>query len=266
MILVDTAIREQVTGNALIENFEGSQLSSIAYDLRAQEFIQVDKDGQPQKNIHMLLMPGNSVFVSTVENIKLPNDMIGRVIPKNSRIREGLLIDAPVYQPGHHTRVFFRLTNISSQAIALNRENSYCAMMFETLEQQPEKPYAGTFQGELDYRHFGDYTTQFQRELSRVEEIVTDIKSVEKSVYANVITILSIFVAIFSLINLNINFAMGANINWMSILIIDLSIIGSIAFLGCLFATIVYPKKHTRLLWLMPAVCFLAAVILCFLC
>lgn len=53
------------------------------------------------------------------EKIKIPNNMVGKVVDKNSRIRQGLLTTSPVYQPGHETYIYFRIQNVSENIITL---------------------------------------------------------------------------------------------------------------------------------------------------
>lgn len=59
------------------------------------------------------LMPGDSAFVVAKEIVALPDDLAARALLRNSRIRQGLSLDAPLYFPGHKTAVFFRVTNVS---------------------------------------------------------------------------------------------------------------------------------------------------------
>ena len=44
----------------------------------------------------------------------MPLNVLGRVAEKNSRMRQGLQVDGPHYQPGHITYVFMRVRNISN--------------------------------------------------------------------------------------------------------------------------------------------------------
>ncbi len=111
MLLSDNEIRN--LANDLIEGFDDSRLGSISYDLETEDFC----IGNGVRSI--TLKPLDSVFVRSKEKIKLPNDLIARVVLRNSRLRQGIALDAPVYQPGHRTRVFFRITNFSNRPITL---------------------------------------------------------------------------------------------------------------------------------------------------
>ena len=92
---------------------------------------------------------------STTEIIHLPGTLVARVMLRNSRIRQGLSLDTPLYFPGHSTRVFFRVTNVSQGAIALDCVCGIAQLVFERVEGEVEHPYNGAFTDEFDYRGVG---------------------------------------------------------------------------------------------------------------
>lgn len=100
MILCDKQICEY--GNTLIRPFSKDAVQSIAYDLQTESFT----NERGKERTEFSLQPGESVFVRSKEEIKLKADIVGKVILRNSRIRQGLLLTAPVYYPGHNTKVF----------------------------------------------------------------------------------------------------------------------------------------------------------------
>lgn len=97
-------------------------------------------------------MPGESVFVGSQEIVHLPNTLAASVILRNSHIRQGLSLDAPLYFPGHSTRVFFRVTNASQGAIALDCSCGIAQLVLERVEGEVEHSYNGAFADEFDYR------------------------------------------------------------------------------------------------------------------
>lgn len=102
------------------------------------------------------LAPNESVFIDTEESIQLPNDIVETVSIRNSAIRLGLSIEAPVYRPGHHTRLFIRVTNLSEGAITLSAGQSICFLLLNKLVDKVA-PYQGTFTNEFDYKGLGDF-------------------------------------------------------------------------------------------------------------
>lgn len=259
MILVDKQIREQIRYNNLISKYADSGVFAIGYDLRASQFIQ-KIDGEEKQFSKYTLLPGDSVFVATIEDIKMPSNIVGRIINKNSRIRQGITIDAPMYQPGHHTKIFVRMTNISKDSIELVEKKSYFSILFEFLNENPEATYSGTFQEEFDYTGLAEYTTEYTKELGKVQASIDEFKEKEKALYANVMTIMSIFIAIFSVINVNLNFAEAKNTIDLMVSV-NLVLLGSISALGAIVAYIVNSKKG-KWLWLVSIIFFFLTMVL----
>lgn len=165
MILVDHEIavflrNAQITANTeQTAVFDGSTdyITNIGYDLRANGFI-VNGECVPEYE----LLPGASVFVESVETVRFDNSTCGIVNIKNSRIRMGLSVESPVYQPGHQTRIYFRLTNLSDKTVMLEQGALYAFLMFEQLSGTPNKPYAGTFQNEQQYKGLAGYESYYE--------------------------------------------------------------------------------------------------------
>lgn len=118
-----------------------------SYDLRANAFY---SDGQ--KLDAYPLEPGDSVIAESMEIIHFDRDTCGMVNIKNSRLRMVLMIDSPVYQPGHTTRIYFRITNLSNDTVPLASGDKYVMLLFEQLSQTPDHPYAGTFSDECSFQ------------------------------------------------------------------------------------------------------------------
>ena len=64
----------------------------------------------------------------------------------------GLSLDAPLYFPGHSTRVFFRVTNVNQGAIAVDYARGIAQLVFERVEGDVERSYDGAFVDEFGYR------------------------------------------------------------------------------------------------------------------
>ena len=143
MTLIDKDIRALIQMGVL-RNADETRVGSVAYDLRSAYYARTDGTRAD------VLPSGESVFVACEERIDLPGDLIGRVALRNGSIRAGLTLDAPVYQPGHKTRVFFRITNMSSKPVRLEKGAGLASIMFERLERAPAQVYGGRFQNEFD--------------------------------------------------------------------------------------------------------------------
>lgn len=254
MVLVDREIRERVDHANLIDSYDPRCLTNIGYDLRARQFT---VGGEMKESV--TLNPGESTFVEPAESVNMPTDLMGQVVLKNSRIRQGLTLEAPFYQPGHQTRVYFRLTNVSAESITLEADQKYATIVFQKLSQEPEQPYDGKFQKEFNFRGMGDYQDVYKRQMKELEQKQHDIKELEGTIYANVLTILSIFVALFAIVTINVNLTANSATVQMYF-VFNALVLGCVSFLAALLNTVVKDRPFRLSHWLPAIAAFMAAV------
>lgn len=259
MTLVDKEIVALIDKGVLVDA-DPQKVGSISYDLCSDYFSQKADDELKE----FTLSPGESVFVACQECVHLPNNLCARIVLRNSRIREGFALTAPVYQPGHSTRLFFRLTNTTEKSIQLVSGSIYASIMFEELSQVPDAPYDGAFQSELRFSGMGEYHKEYKLDYSEIEEKAESIKHVEQNIYANVITLMTVFIALFSLINVNVELAYAETIATNRMIVFNLVTIGSIAFLVSLIRLSITrkPKADFWLLLLVTIAALVTAVII----
>ncbi len=261
VILVDKNIKVFVAngthwheGETAIIGGSPENITNIGYDLVAGKFA---VDG---KMVDVCaLNPGESVFVESVETVEFDNLTVGRISLKNSRIRMGLTLDSPTYQPGHTTKIYFRLTNISKAIIDLEAGQKYATVIFEQLSEEPDSPYDGAFQKEFSFKGLADYKSEYLHQIQSLEGKVKDIESLEKSIYANALAILAVFVAVFTLLNINISMA-NASASVIDFLIFNLSTVGGVSALALLLSGILDKRKYSKSLWWIPGICLVALV------
>lgn len=205
MILVDKDIKEYVANKELIiAGYEESNLNGVSYDLTMD--VAYNSDGVENRIYE--LNPGEIIFIKTQEKISIPHNILGRVAEKNSRMRQGLKVDAPFYQPGHVTYVFLRVQNLSSSVIELSRGSKVAQIMFEQLTEEPEVTYDkqadASYQNEVNYVGLGNYKEEYESQTRRrIDEAKNDIEAMSQRIYGNVLTIMGVLVAIFSLLTIN---------------------------------------------------------------
>lgn len=268
MILVDKDISTFLSnGGSLhpnekltaISNGSDGSITNIGYDLTTAKFYKLSSSGEDS----CTLLPGESAFAESRELLHFDNCTVGIVSLKNGRIRQGLSLDAPVYQPGHKTPVRFRLTNVSDKTIVLSAGDQHAMLMFYQLSKAPEHPYNGTFQKELAWSGMGAYNSQYAEQIKEIEDKTKDLKTLEKSLYGNVITILTIFIGIFTLLNINITLVKDAA-DVLQFVFFNLSTIGAISFLAVLLDSLLNRDKAHHHLWFLPCGIFLVLIILLF--
>ncbi len=256
MVLVDREIEVLAENTDLLDSYDKRCVTNVGYDLRAKYFA----FGEEKKK-ELRLQPGESAFVASVEVLTVPRDMLCRVVIKNSRIRQGFTIDAPVIQPGHKTRVFFRITNVSHDELELVEGEKYVMLLFEQLSEEPENPYRGVFSDEFDFTGLGEYEGAYRRQIRKLEKREKDLESAEHSIYANVLVILTVFVALFSFLTTNLSFLSRA-VSLRDFLLYNSVLLGCVGFLVALLNGVVYPRKGGKaalLRWLPAVLCFAAS-------
>lgn len=259
MLLTDHDIKKMAQEKKLLKNYTPQNIKTVCYDLRSEYFCTSKED----KKITCKLEPGESIFVQCKEGIELPENMVARVHLRNSRIRQGLSLDAPIYYPGHKTIVYFRMTNVSNSIIRFHTNDEIASITFEQLESTPDETYTGTFQNEIDFDGMANYTNVFQANMEEIDEKRDDIKHIERNIYANVITIITIFIGLFTLVNVNVSFISDPEITTRIFVIFNLTTIGSLSFLAALLRSF-FDHRNTKVLWIwiVPAVAFALSILL----
>lgn len=255
MFLADKQIKE--IGPKVITPFDESKVGAISYDLTAKSFYSDVDRGENEYTLE----PFCSVFVESEEEITLPNNMLGMINLRNSRLRQGLSLESPVYQPGHKTPVFFRVTNTTASRITLKKGDGLASIMISVLSSDVEIPYSGTFQNESQYKGMGDYHDVYSKSIKNFDKKFEDVKNVEKSIYSNVLAIMAIFVAAFSILNVNVTLCQSA-IPIENLVIFNLCTIGAIAFLVAMIHKVSDKGVNVPLV-VISVICFVTAIVTC---
>lgn len=252
MIAVDKDIRELIE-KGILQDADPNRVQNIVYDTKTLNFY--DAKG---KHKEVELKPNASVFVGTVETISLPNDMVATIKLRNRYFRQGLTLDAPVYQPGHKTRIFYRVTNISNCIITLKTEqDDIASIMFEKLDAPVEKPYHGASQYEFDFKYMENYSAEVLPGVKNIEEKLDQVKRIEERMYGNVIALMTVFIGVFSLINVNVGLANSAASGLKNLFIFNCTTIGAVTCMAAIIQETVYKKENQRkTLWIVAAVAF----------
>ena len=97
------------------------------------------KDGEP-----FILQPGDFVLATTMESIKLPNDLVGRLEGRSSLGRLGTVVHstASIFDQGWHGKVVMELGNMGRMPVALYPGMRICSMTFEELSSPALVPYS----------------------------------------------------------------------------------------------------------------------------
>lgn len=115
-------------------------VSHCGYDIRIK---------LPEDKSTMLLAPGTFLLASSVERIKMPNDLVAIVHDKSSWARLGLALQNTVLEPGWEGFITLELTT-HRDWITIYDGDPIAQLIFHRLEEATEKPYVGKYQNQAD--------------------------------------------------------------------------------------------------------------------
>ena len=96
-----------------------------------------------------VLPPQSFVLATTMEYIKLPENMVAFVEGRSSIGRMGLFIqNAGWVDPGFEGRITLELFNANSLPIELEAGRRICQLVFGYMDSPAVKPYKGKYQGQ----------------------------------------------------------------------------------------------------------------------
>ena len=161
MVLSDRTIRRLLDeGRIEIEPYDESLLQPSSVDVRVDRYFRVFHNArypfidvrQPQEDLTELveadtdpfiLHPGEFVLGSTLERIRLPDDLVARLEGKSSLGRLGLLIHstAGFIDPGWDGHVTLELSNVANLPITIYPRMKIGQLSFVQLSEPAESPY-----------------------------------------------------------------------------------------------------------------------------
>jgi dCTP deaminase len=105
------------------------------FDKRNHEYFDVVELEQGQ---YFDLLPSEYILVSTLESIKMPNDIMGVLYPRSSTNRKGLSLDLTgIIDAGYDGQLVLPIrNNTRSQAVRLFPGERLCQVVFEDLKNE----------------------------------------------------------------------------------------------------------------------------------
>lgn len=165
MILPDHDIfRHRADGSLGIDPFDPAQIQPASYDMRLGHlfryyyndpdreaaFDTIDPKSPERRTVldeiseeGLVLGPKTFILASTVEKVRIPSELVGRVEGKSSLARMGLFVHvtAGFIDPGFEGHVTLELFNGNHFGIKLYPGMPICQMSFERLTSAAERPY-----------------------------------------------------------------------------------------------------------------------------
>jgi dCTP deaminase len=140
----------------------GKQIQPASVDLRlGTHFLKLDEHNipfidleNPAKYIaidkeEIILPPHSFMLATTMEYIKLPNNLTAFVEGRSSIGRMGLFIqNAGWVDPGFEGEITLELYNANQLPIKLKAGRRICQLVFAQMDQDAHYPYRGKYQGQ----------------------------------------------------------------------------------------------------------------------
>jgi len=104
---------------------------------------EITKEVSVKRGGNFIMQPGDFVLAVTLENVKIPADLMGRLEGRSSLGRLGLVVHstASTFDAGWDGKPVLELGNLGRMAISLTPGMRICAMTFEELSSPAETPY-----------------------------------------------------------------------------------------------------------------------------
>ena len=167
MVLSDRTIARLLEeGRIELEPYDPLLLQPSSVDVRVDRYFRVFRNNlypfidvtRPQEDLTELveiggepfiLHPGEFVLGSTLERVRLPDDLVGRLEGKSSLGRLGLLIHstAGFIDPGWDGHVTLELSNVANLPITLYVGMKIGQLSFVQLTEPAENPYGAALLG-----------------------------------------------------------------------------------------------------------------------
>src|SRR5262249_11293192 len=92
---------------------------------------------------YVLLKPRQFVCVITLESLRLPANILGRILTKGQLFSVGVIPVNTYADPGFEGNLGIVLTNISNNYLKIKQNDPIAKIEFSKLRQPVEKPYVG---------------------------------------------------------------------------------------------------------------------------
>src|SRR3990167_8228888 len=104
---------------------------------------EITREVKIKKGEKFIMQPGDFVLAVTLEKVKLPDDLMGRLEGRSSLGRLGIVVHstASIFDPGWDGNCVLELGNLGRMAVALTPGMRICAMTFEQLSSSVDVPY-----------------------------------------------------------------------------------------------------------------------------
>lgn len=163
MILSDVTMKSMIrTGELVVRPLTEEQIQPASIDLRlGTHFLKIDENMIESMALdreikyvefesrEIIIPPNSFLLATTLEYIKLPDNVTAFVEGRSSIGRMGLFIqNAGWVDPGFEGEITLELYNANRLPIKLTAGRRICQLVFALTDRHVESPYRGKYQGQ----------------------------------------------------------------------------------------------------------------------
>jgi len=144
----DDIMESLMSGNLGISDFQEKGLTPNGYDLRIAE---ISVLGSVYKEGKVTIPPGTMFYVSTMERIRMPEDVCAQLWMRTTWIRKGIIGAFGKIDAGFEGTLTLGAYNASPVTVEMPVGERFCQIVFETLLHPPRAGYgkrSGNYQGQ----------------------------------------------------------------------------------------------------------------------
>ncbi|MEA3198924.1 MAG: dCTP deaminase [Thermoplasmata archaeon] len=138
-------------GSLGLEPFAARSLTPNGYDLRVAEVLLPDEGSEVVREGKAVVPAGARFLVSTMERVRMPNDVCGSLWLRSSYARRGVFGSFGKVEAGFEGTLTVGGFNASRQPLEVPIGDRFCQLVFERLETPPLALYherSGNYQGQ----------------------------------------------------------------------------------------------------------------------
>ena len=163
MILSDSTLRQYLADGVIgIDPMVDGQIQPASVDVRlGTHFLVLDEHGMTSLSLDdeilyreieadsIIVPPKSFLLATTMEYIRLPNDVTAFVEGRSSIGRMGLFIqNAGWVDPGFEGEITLEIFNANTLPIKLTSGRRICQLVFAQMDKATMNPYRGKYQGQ----------------------------------------------------------------------------------------------------------------------
>jgi len=134
-------------GNLIDENFDEKRIKQACYELRCGNIYYDPSTPNERKTVNegenILLKPKQTLIIITHESLRLPADILGRILTKGVLFSLGIVPMNTYADPGFSGKLGIVMSNISNNYIKLIPGSSIAKIEFSRLQAPVSRPYSG---------------------------------------------------------------------------------------------------------------------------